>query len=87
MKKINYNFIYIILILAFIFIIYRNPDLRIGENYRNRMYYDLKNYAEEIKGFNEKLSGALIIEDYDYFDKELYINNEILINFRKMIQS
>lgn len=83
MKKINYNFIYIILILAFIFIIYRNPDLRIGENYRNRMYYDLKNYAEEIKGFNEKLSGALIIEDYDYFDKELYISNEILINFRK----
>lgn len=83
MKKNNDKLVIIILILAFIFVIYRNSDLKLGEDYRSRMYYDLKNYVREIEELNEKLSGILITEDYTNINEELYINDEILIGFER----
>lgn len=82
MKNNNYKLILIILIFIFIFVIW-NPDLKISEGYKSRMYYDLKNYVSEIEELNEKLSGILITEGFDHLDKELYINNEILRSFER----
>lgn len=83
MKKNNDKLIIIILILVFIFVIYRSSDFKLGEDYRERMYYDFKNYGSAIEELNEKLSGILITEDYAYLNERLYINEEILRGFKR----
>ncbi len=83
MKKNNDKLVIIILILFFVLTIYRNTGYKLGEDYRKRMYYDLKNYVSTIEELNEKLVGILITGNYANLNEELYISEEILRDFER----
>lgn len=73
-------FIFSFILFSFWFV---RSIIEVQDDYKNRMYYDFKNYKEEIEKLNEKLFGILVIEEYDNSKNNFFINDDVLIGFEK----
>lgn len=75
------NIIIIVIILCAFTYLKLNPSILVSLDLKDRMYYDLKSYKEEIENLNYKLASSNITNNYDL--NKLLINDKVLINFEK----